>query len=396
MSALDSIKAGLLELAAVTLGGKDKEDFTLIINGTEIRVESARLLKTMDTAADGWTASRDFDPYDDKRNKLFIPYSYYPAIVYLGKSLGLNSILYSCTPQISGDGQRIELEGWTPTADAIDCTINVNSWAQFPSAKYERNNVTLGTRAAELLEPLGIGVIDESEDSEPFARVSAEPTDTIFDHLLSMASQRGILISCTDQGELLLTKAKTSGKPVGTIEEEDPPYQEMSITFDGRARYSTYRAIGQSPQVTKKNKQYNVWKASTVEDPAVGRSRFTCFNADESYLGNMEKAAKWKRNKTLADALTIPFPVSGWYAPDGFLYEPNTLITVKSPTLFLPDGFDFLIRAVEYQHNTDGNRSILHLVPPQVYSDKDIVDPWAPARADYLAQTLLEKLQSEL
>jgi len=396
MGALDSLKNSLLELAGITISGKDKNEFTLIVDGTELRVESARLLRTMDTAADGFTAVRNFDPFDEKISKLFIPYQYLPSQVYLGGLLGLNGILYSVSPEVSTDGRRIELEGWTPTADIVDCNINVATWDQYPAAKYERNNVTLGQRATELLEPLGLDVVDESGDSEPFDRVTAEPTDTILDHLVGMAGQRGILVSCTNQGELLFTKANTTGKPIGTIEEEDPPYLDMSIKFDGRARFSTYRAIGQSPQTSPKGTPYTIWKTGTAEDYAVTRSRFTAFNADNANMGNVEKAAKWRKNKTLADALTIPFPVSGWYAPDGFLYEPNRLITVKSPTLFIPDGFDFLIRAVEYSFEPEGTRSTLYLVPPNVYTDRDLVEPWAAAKAEFLTEGLLEKLQSEL
>lgn len=396
MGALDQILSGLLELAGLSITGKDPDEFTVIIDGKEIKMMSGRLLRTMDTAADGWTASRDFDPYDDKISGKFIPYQYLPAQVYLGGKLGLNSILYTTTPRIKPDGREIDLEGWTPTADIIDTTINVKTWTQFPGAKYEKNNVTLADRAIELLEPMGLSVVDDVNDNEPFDRVKATPTEKIFDHLAKMAVQRGILISCTNQGELLLTRANATGKPVDSIEEEKVPYQELEITFDGRKRHSTYRAIGQSPQIGPKNVPFNVWKAATSEDVGVPRSRFVAFRANNANLGNIQTSADWKRNRTLAEALTIPFAVSSWYTKDGELWQPNTLVTVKSPTLFIPEGFDFLIRAVEYISEPDRVGAILSLVPPQVYTDEDIVEPWAAAKAEFSAQSMLDKLKNEM
>jgi len=394
MSELDQIKKSLLALVADFLGGKDKNEITVIIDREEVRTESTRILITIDTAADGWTAVTRFDPFDEAKAKKFIPYTLPPAQVYLGGKLVNSGILYLVGPRSSTDGRRISLGGWSPTADIIDSTINMEVWNRFPNAKFERNNVTLADRAKELLEPFEIQVIDEANDLEPFDRVAATPDEKIFDHLAKLATQRGILISCTAQGELRLTRANTTGKPIGTIEETDPPQTEMEATFDGRKRFSTYRAIGQSPAVSPAGDNYQVYKTATAQDPGVSRTRFLAFTADNAAVGNIQKAADWKRNRVLADAYTIPFPVSSWYAPNDELWTPNTLITVKSPTLFLPNGFDFLIRAVVFDEKPS---AILYLIPPQVYSQDQIVDPWAAASpTSDPSAGLLDKLQSQL
>ena len=71
------------------------------------------------------------------------------------------------------------------------------------------------------------------------------------------------------------------------------------------------------------------------------------------------------------------FPVSSWYGPDGKLWRENTIVTVKSPTMFVPNGFDFLIRSVEYEFTTEGATAKLGLVPPQVFTGDPIDEPWA-------------------
>jgi hypothetical protein len=45
--------------------------------------------------------------------------------------------------------------------------------------------------------------------------------------------------------------------------------------------------------------------------------------------------------------------------------------------MFIPDGFTFLIKSVEYIFEPDGKKSVLNLVPPQVYTGEPLEEPWA-------------------
>jgi len=108
----------------------------------------------------------------------------------------------------------------------------------------------------------------------------------------------------------------------------------------------------------------------------VPRSRWTTFHADDTTPGNIRDAARWKRNRTFVDALTQELPVSGWYAPDGSLWRVNTRVTVISPTLGVPDGYTFTIRAVEYEYSDRGRTATLSLVPPEAYTNMDVGIIW--------------------
>lgn len=98
--------------------------------------------------------------------------------------------------------------------------------------------------------------------------------------------------------------------------------------------------------------------------------------ANEATSGDIEAAARWARNKTLADALAFKLKVEGWYNPAGGPWRENTLVTVVSPSMFLPDGFDFLINRVEYILDNSGISTSLNLVPPTVYTQGEIEEPW--------------------
>jgi prophage tail gpP-like protein len=353
----------------VTISGKEKDEITIKVDNVEILPQSARVIRTMDTCADGWTATVAWDTDNDELFKACQPGAYKKASVYLGGVLVVDGILYGQKFILGADNSTVELSGWSYTADIIDSVVR---------PPYEQNKITLEDRAKELIEPLGIGIVFEADDAdEQFERVTCEADETIFSHLSDLAKQRKVLISSTRKGQSLFWRANTDGDPVGTILEEFPPYQNLEIAFNGRERYNVYTAIGQSPQkrgLKGKGKKFT----AVAKDNSVPRSRFTAFNVTESTLGNIQGAADWARSKQLAEALSISFPVDSWYSPaENKLWQENTLITVQSKTMYVPDGFDFLIRAIEFNYDQDGTTAILGLIPPQAYTGEEIVEPWS-------------------
>jgi len=105
------------------------------------------------------------------------------------------------------------------------------------------------------------------------------------------------------------------------------------------------------------------------------------FSANDTEEGDIKTAADFKRNKKILEALSIPLPVSTWYAPDGELWRENTIITVVSKTLFLEKGFDFLIRKVEFDYSDQGTTAVLTVVPPSALTRGELIDPWSGQNA---------------
>lgn len=343
------------------LNGASFDDFTLLIDGTRFLVESARVVRTMDTISDGWSARLPWDPDNPKMADILNPYTFNNALVYLGPRLSVKGVLYTIEAELSKDGSAIVLEGFSPTADLMDSSVK---------PPYEQKKVTLERRAQELIEPSGLTLIYEADDEE-FDRVTASPEDTIFSHLSSLATQRKVLISSTPKGEVIFYQARV-GASVGVIKEDLPPNQTIRARFDGRKRFNAYRVIGPTP----KRRAGNAIEAVS-NDASVPRSRFKTIKADDATEGNIQSIADWQRSKQLIEALTLSFPVNGWYAPNGDLWRENTIVTVESKTIFTPDGFDYLIKSVEYIFDKDGTSAVLSLVPPQVYTGEPLEEPWA-------------------
>jgi prophage tail gpP-like protein len=347
------------------LSNKGPNDFTLTINGREVTTNSARIIRTMDTAADAWAAPIPWNPGEDPElDAVTKPYTYADSVAYIGGVPLVSGPLYGVTVSLSPEGKAKNLSGNSYTADAIDSTMR---------PPYEKADVRLEDLAAELVAPLGIKAIFKESSGGKFDRVTAEPTETIFEFLAKLAGQRGLLISSDREGNMVFLKANTSGSPVGTIEEGPDTFGaqgaiQYEAVFDGRKRFSSYKALSQNPAGNKQE--------ALARDNSVNRPRFKTFMADDLIEGELQNAADWQRSKQLADALTIPFPVSSWYNDSGDLWRENTLVTVVSETIFVPNGFDFLIREVEYIYETSGVSAVLKLVPPQVYTGEELVLGW--------------------
>lgn len=339
---------------------KEKDDLTIIIAGIEIKPISARVLRVFDTPADGWSAVIEWTPGENKLlDQAILPYSYAPASVYIGNKIVINGALYTVVPRTSNDGTSKGLEGFSYTVDAVDSTLK---------PPYEKNNITLEQRANELVAPLGIRAVFDAESGGQFKRITANPKDKIAAHLSKLASQRGMLASNTSEGDFLFTKAVTSGT-VGTIREGEQLAGDLSARFDGRKRFNAYRAIGKSSGKSA--------KVAVAIDSDVPRTRFMTFTAPESTAGNIKAAAEWRRSKQLAEALKMPFVLEGWIAPNGEPWEPNTRVTVVSETLHIANGFTLLVKSVEFIFDENGKTTSLNLVPPHVYTGKELENPWS-------------------
>jgi prophage tail gpP-like protein len=337
----------------------ERNGITLIIEGTEVPVVAGTVLSTFDTAADGWAVTVAWNPDLESQRKLLRPYGYQLAECYVGGELLIRGRLYNVAPTVKADGRSLRLEGWSFTADAIDSVVR---------PPYERNKVTLRARADELVSPLGIVIEFLIDDDKPFDRATATEGTAILDHLADLAKQRGVQISSTPQGRLMFHRATVSA-PVATIEEGFPPFMEGEASYNGRERFGVYTARAQSPGKTS--------ASASATDPAVPACRQASFVADEADGNDLQKAADWRRSKQFGESLSLSVPVHSWYDPNGERWKVGTMVTLISRSLFLPDGFDFFIRQIEFELKDAGATATLSLVPIQTYTGEPIPDPFA-------------------
>jgi len=353
------------------LSGKDKNSMTFMIGSREVFIESGELVKTMDTGADAFTCTMPWQIGKDKElDKITKPFSYTLCGVYIGNDLQDEMVIYGIENSTTIQGTVKKLDCFSKTADIIDASL------RYP---FEQNNVTLLERIETHCKEFFIDgapnqsvVVDTGVDvGGKFQRVFGEPTSMEWDHLTKLASQRGLLLSCTKKGELLITKARPDSIPVGTIEEKISELaSEYSAKFNGRDRFYRYEA-----HVTSSKSSQSKFIQRT-KDLSVKQPRFLTFSADDNLPGEGMNAAEWRKNKSAADAMSFDFPVNSWYAPNNTLWTPNSTVIIKSQTLNIENGFKFLITQVKFTLDNFGTRATLSIKPPSVYTGEPLEEPW--------------------
>ena len=335
------------------------DGLVLIVDGIEIQTESLRFFESLETIADGWTAVIAWTPLEKPELDAAIrPYHYGNANIFLDRELLGTGRLYLTHTGLKGRQQAV-LECWSIAADFVDSTLQ---------PPYEENNVTLLQRAETLAKPFFLEVISKLDQDGIFDRVTATEEQTAGSHLLDLAKQRGALVSSTEFGEILISVPNPSGEPVATIEEGVEGFSGFEAKFDGRKRFSDYRMIGETAFDGPNN--------AVSKDQAVTVTRFKTKTVNDTTVGEIQRAADWEKTKFLSEALTLPISARGFKAPNGKRWKKGDYVILISPTLFINDGFTMLIKSVEFLDDSNGETSLLTLVPPSVYSGDEIEEPW--------------------
>lgn len=351
-------------------------DLTIRLGNRELTVESARVIRTMDTGSDGCTFTIPWQLGEDpKLDELILPRSFANFETEINGERLITGRIYSRTPSLTVDRSELTCECYSFTKDLVDSNSE---------PPYEFIDISLLDIAKKLSEPfsINVGIDNADEANELFTKQQAiGPTETIFSFLSKLAFQRGILISSTTTGDLLFQKANTVQKPVASITEGDflqgpvETGQTFSATFDDSGIFATYKVnLESSSSFTGTSPTQ-----ATATDSSVLTPRLKTITVADETGGGLQKTADWSKNQSLAKSLTIPFAVTSWTTPTGELWRENTIVTVTSPTIFLPNGFNFLIRSVEYILDNSGETAVLNLVPPQLYTREPIDEPWEVA-----------------
>jgi prophage tail gpP-like protein len=349
------------ELPAIPASQKDPNAFFIDLEGQEVRPIETRVIRAIDTVANECRivipyAVGEFPLLDEKVK----PRTYTKTKVSIGGERVLTGRLYQRTPRVSG-GKTLEMIINSSTVDLVDSDMK---------PPFEFNNITIEELLDKLVKPLGFNTrILVDDTGGPFERVTINQGEKYGQFFTRLTRQRGLLLTCDQFDRPVLTRANLTDAPIATLEEGiTPGVTGWSNAFNDRDGFREYRAVGRNPL------DGNV--EATATDERVPRSRFKTVTADESTSGNIQDRANWAKNKSLADALSFPLTVVGHRDPQGDLWIENKQVTIISPTLFIPKGFNFLINRVEYVDGGNGRTTVLHFVPPTVYTQGEIIEPW--------------------
>lgn len=204
----------------------------------------------------------------------------------------------------------------------------------------------------------------KSKMQSTFDTSSASESATIKDYLTELASQKDIVMSHNEKGQLLFTEAKTNIKPVLVFDltKSSPIGYEFETSFDGQGMHSHITMQGQASDDGGNGKEV------TVRNPYVIGSVFRPKVLSQS--SGDDNDTRLAAKKALANELRnlkLTIKTDRWVV-DGKILKPNNIISIFAPELYIYKKVDFFIESINYTGDNKKTIATLNCVLPEVYN----------------------------
>lgn len=308
--------------------------------------------------SDSWLATR----------KLSAPQVGMPATISLDNDVIASGYLEDVDLSYGDGRHEINATGYSKAYDLLVCSST--------STSKSYSDITLLALARQLCAPFGIAVSANTDVGKPFS-CTLDPGQPIMDLLVEYARYRGVIMTSTTSGDLLITKA-------GTQRTETPLKLGVNILratprFSARDVYTEYHVVGQDAGAN--------WDSGDEKNPANTRTAYydkqrlygrykplvipcdrPVSEADCIARSRAEAASRWAR------ARQVIYTVAGWrQGENGPLWPVNHLVRVDDPYAGIND--DQLIVERRLILDQRGQRTELLIMPPAAYDPVPLPEP---------------------
>lgn len=255
-------------------------------------------------------------------------------------------------PSYDAQTHRVEVWGRDATADLVDCS------AVKPGGQWLKAD--LGRVARDLASPFGVQVVEAEAVGSPFASVTVQEGESVFELLERLAKQRGLLLWSDATGALMLGRPRP--RDVLTQLERGRNVEAAAGEFSQRDRCSLYIVKGQMPGTDDFYASAAAGPTARTTDPGMGRYRpLVVVSEAPGGIRDYRLRAAWERDVRRARGSRAVYTVTGWAHAEG-LWQPNTLVPVVDDWLDLHQVL--LVAGVTYRADASGTRAELTLVQP--------------------------------
>ena len=286
-----------------------------------------------------------------------------PCQVRLGEDVVITGFIDDLETDDTETSSSVRLAGRDRTGDLVDCSA-VHKSGQWRGAKLERI-------VADIAQPFHIDVVVASgtDTGEVFKRFALEEGEKAFDAIDRACRLRGVLVTSTPDGNLLLTTASSTSTEVHL--EEGVNMRKFNSRHSWKERHSEIIIKG---QMAGDDHEYGAAAAhlkATAKDAEIDRYRPLIVVAEH---GTTTKAlgerAQWEVAVRMGRGKRGGCTVVGWRTGKdgqvGPLWQPNMLVQVKSARMRLD--MELLIVGCTYQLTEQGRSTELSFARPEAFA----------------------------
>lgn len=299
-----------------------------------------------------------FDPFNNELKDLNTFGNYTDAVVLYNNEPIITGQIINYSHEDSSVKVLSQISGYSTPGVLEDCEI--------PTTNYplQTNGKSLANICKDLCRPFKINVIIDADVANSANKAidtsAADPSQTIKAYLAQLASQRNIILSHDNLGNLLLTRAKAKSNPIFQIDSGGFGITGMSLVFPGQSMHSEITAIKQVGANGGNAGQ------SSVSNPFVDKFRPKIViqsSGDDNTTSSVAKQAL--ANEISGIVLNISF--SSWEYNE-ILLQPNKIISVKNTEIGLPNVTKWFIEEVTLSGNQESQTAQIKCVLPESHN----------------------------
>lgn len=299
-----------------------------------------------------------FDPLNpDQAETACVSHFHEATIKHLGETL-ITGYILSQEFSVGAVKMLAKFAGYSKAGVLEDCQIPPSSYP------LQMDGLTLRQIATRLLRPFKLtfsvdpAVAKKIDIAYPVT--TAKESQTIKQYLTELATQRDIIISHDNQGNVLFTRSTEKKKPLFHVE-KGVIVTAMSLIFSGQPLHSQITAMKQ----VDPDKEESAGEHTVINPfvPIVFRPKVIVQSSGD------DNSTKDVAENALASELRnikLMLKIDRWDV-DGIIIRPNIIISVYAPDLYIYKKTNFFVESVDYIGNSKETTCTLTCVLPCVY-----------------------------
>lgn len=309
-----------------------------------------------------------FDPTNQVHAELACVSHYHECILQHNGETLITGYILSQSFLSSDKKQMVKIAGYSKPGVLEDCEI--------PTSLYplQSDGLTLREIAQKLIAPFGLGLVTDgvakAESNQVFTldekldktivKSNAKESQNIKSYLTELATQRNIILSHDEKGNLVFTEAKTNNAPLFHVE-QGVIATSIKMNFNGQGIHSQITVIKQADSSGGDAGEFTIYNpyCPIVFRPKVITQSSGDTNTIEDYAKNA-LAAELKN-------ITVVITTDRWDI-NGKIIRPNSIITVYSPENYIYKKTKFFVESVSFTGDSEKQVATLNCVLPEVYN----------------------------
>lgn len=305
----------------------------------------------LDSVASTFSFKGRFNPENKFHKEIFKPLSFnlveifYPNDTLLFTGFILNTSL--------GSGPVRELQvlsGYSKSGIIEDCNIPVSNYP------LERVNVSLNEVIRSILRGFDLNYIildsAKKEMNLNYKKVVAKPNETIKTFISKLCSQRNIILSHNEKGELVFFKPNINSESKKKFNSNN--CLKMDISVNGQSMHSEISVIKQPSESSK------ITPIDTIKNEMVKLNKPIVKISDSGSIGETKKSADNILAKELKN-ISVKIELKGIYSD----LKCGDIVEVTNPEIYLFNKTRLIISSINLRINEKGEKTIINLLIPE-------------------------------